>query len=89
VHPRFSDASPAATRERAVSLAGTDLGALYANLADFLAMSSNEEANLATLTSRVAPAPVVRVPFLPTDVHDLDGLGTIAAHLFRSGASAG
>jgi hypothetical protein len=30
----------------------------------------------------VAPAPVVRVPFLRTDVHDLDGLGLVADHLF-------
>ena len=89
VHPRFSDASAGAVRERATSLEGTDLGSLYANLADFLAMSSNEETNLATLTSRVAPAPVVRVPFLSTDVHDLDGLGTIAEHLFRSRAGVG
>lgn len=85
VHPRFSDAAPDAVRERASSLAGTDLGALYENLADFLTMSSNEETNLADLTRRVAPAPVVRVPFLSTDVHDLPGLGTIADHLFRSG----
>ena len=89
VHPRFSDASAGAVRERATTLEGTDLGSLYANLADFLAMSSNEETNLTTLTSRVAPAPVVRVPFLSTDVHDLDGLGTIAEHLFRSRAGVG
>ena len=75
--------------ERATTLEGTDLGSLYSNLADFLAMSSNEETNLTTLTSRVAPAPVVRVPFLSTDVHDLDGLGTIAEHLFRSRAGVG
>jgi hypothetical protein len=35
------------------------------------------------LAGRVAPAPVVRVPFLTTDVHDLDGLDEIAGHLFR------
>ena len=83
VHPHFSDASPGALHERAHTFAGTPLGALYANLADFVTLSSNEEANLADLTRRIAPAPVVRVPFLPTDVHDLHGLTTVGDHLFR------
>ena len=34
------------------------------------------------LAAKVAPAPVVRVPFLATDVHDLDGLTTVGSHLF-------
>jgi hypothetical protein len=33
------------------------------------------------LTKRVAPAPVVRVPFLDSDVHDLDGLTRVAAFI--------
>jgi anion-transporting ArsA/GET3 family ATPase len=86
MHPRFSDASPDAMRERARTLAGTDLGGLYANLADFLAVSNREEAHLAGLADKVAPAPVVRVPFLQTDVHDLDGLAEVGRHLFGRGA---
>jgi anion-transporting ArsA/GET3 family ATPase len=82
VHPRFGDASPEAVRERARTLAGTDLGGLYDNLADFLAIAATEEGHLAGLAAKVAPAPVVRVPFLDSDVHDLDGLGQIARHLF-------
>lgn len=82
MHPKFSEASPTAMRERAHTLEGTDLGGLYANLADFLLVSTNEEAHLAGLASRVAPAPVIRVPFLQTDVHDLDGLAEIARYLF-------
>jgi anion-transporting ArsA/GET3 family ATPase len=81
MHPRFGDGSPEGMRERAHTLAGTDLGGLYANLADFLAVAATEEQHLAGLSTRVAPAPVVRVPFLETDVHDLDGLATIADHL--------
>ena len=38
--------------------------------------------------SKVSPAPVYRVPLLNTDVHDLDGLGTIADLLF-AGPSGG
>lgn len=82
MHPRFATGDARATRERARTFAGTALGGLYANLADFQQVASNEEEHLAGLAERVAPAPVVRVPFLESDVHDLDGLGLIAGHLF-------
>jgi len=87
MHPRFGE-GPAvagwaeATRERSESLAGTDIGSLYRNLADFQLVASREEENLIGLAERVAPAPVVRVPFLRSDVHDLDGLRQIEAELF-------
>jgi anion-transporting ArsA/GET3 family ATPase len=84
MHPRFAGAATAPVlRERARALAGTDLGAQLHNLADFVQVASNEEAHLRGLAARVAPAPVVRVPFLASDVHDLDGLDEIAAHLFE------
>jgi anion-transporting ArsA/GET3 family ATPase len=89
MHPRFSDASPDAMRERSRTLEGTDLGALYGNLADFITVASREEAHVAGLADRVAPAPVVRVPFLQSDVHDLDGLAEVARHLFRHPAPSG
>lgn len=82
VHPHFGDAAPEAVRERARTHAGTDLGGLYENLADFLTIAATEESHLAGLAAKVAPAPVVRVPFLDSDVHDLEGLGHVAAHLF-------
>jgi anion-transporting ArsA/GET3 family ATPase len=82
MHPQFTDARPDDLRARATTFAGTDLGGLYANLADFATVASNEEAHLAGLASSVAPAPVMRVPFLATDVHDLDSLATIAGYLF-------
>jgi anion-transporting ArsA/GET3 family ATPase len=89
MHPRFSDASPDAMRERSRTLEGTDLGALYGNLADFITVASREEAHVAGLADRVAPAPVVRVPFLQSDVHDLDGLAEVARHLFRHPGPSG
>ncbi len=82
MHPRFSAASPGSLAARARTLEGTDLGALYANLAEFTAVATEEEEHLRGLTERVAPAPVLRVPFLRSDVHDLDGLGEVARHLF-------
>ena len=42
-------------------------------------------AALAGLADQVAPAPIIYVPFLRSDVHDLDGLAEIGTHLFRSG----
>jgi anion-transporting ArsA/GET3 family ATPase len=79
MHPTFGKGLAEATRERAETLAGTDLGGLYRNLADFQLVASREEHHLAGLASAVAPAPVVRVPLLPTDVHDIDGLTDLAA----------
>ena len=35
-------------------------------------------------STRVGAVPVGRIPLLATDVHDLDGLGRIAAHLFAA-----
>jgi anion-transporting ArsA/GET3 family ATPase len=81
MHPRFGDGLAEATAERAHTLEGTDLGGLYRNLADFQLVASREEEHLSGLAEAVAPAPVVRVPFLSTDVHDLDGLQLVASHL--------
>jgi anion-transporting ArsA/GET3 family ATPase len=83
LHPRFGETGTAGSdRERAQTLAGTELGGLYANLADFREVSEREETHFAELAAKVAPAPVGRVPFLSGDVHDLEGLTTIGGHLF-------
>ncbi|MCB0977375.1 MAG: hypothetical protein KDB02_07935, partial [Acidimicrobiales bacterium] len=82
MHPRFSDALPEALSAHADTLEGTDLGGLFRNLADFALVSGREEEHLSGLTEQVEPAPVVRVPFLRSDVHDLDGLRLVADHLF-------
>ncbi len=86
VHPRFADRRPEAASRRADALADTPLAPFARNLADFALLAGTEDDHLAGLTGRVAPAPVVRVPFLDTDVHDLDGLDRIAAHLFPDAA---
>ena len=48
--------------------------ALAANLADLDRVASREEQHVAVLAERLPGAPVVRVPFLADDVHDVDGL---------------
>jgi anion-transporting ArsA/GET3 family ATPase len=82
VHPRFSTSSPAELDARATTLAGTELGGLYANLAEFTHIADNEAHHLEGLARRVAPAPVMMVPFLRADVHDLDGMAMVASYLF-------
>ena len=81
MHPNFLEGLAEATRERANSLEGQAIGDLYRNLADFQLVSSREEEHLAELAETVSPAPVVRVPFLRSDVHDLDGLRQIQVHV--------
>ena len=82
MHPTFTDELPEALAERARTLEGTDLGDLFRNLADFALVASREEEHLAGLADQVAPAPVIRVPFLRSDVHDLTGLALVGDHLF-------
>jgi anion-transporting ArsA/GET3 family ATPase len=85
LHPRFDGSAGGlgeADRERSTTLAGSVLGTLYANLADFRLVAQREEEHLAGLTAKVAPAPVARVPFLRSDVHDLDGLAEVGRYLF-------
>ena len=85
VHPHFTDVAVPVLERRAAELAGTPLADLEANLVDFATVAASEDAHLEGLTGRVAPAPVIRVPFLPTDVHDVEGLDRVAAHLFDTG----
>ena len=50
--------------------------------AEFALIAAREEDHLTGLVDQVAPAPVVRVPYLRTDVHDLESLAIIGDHLF-------
>jgi anion-transporting ArsA/GET3 family ATPase len=83
-HPRFGTGLAEADRERALTLAGTPLGPLYENLADFSQMAEAEGNHIDALVLKVkAPAAVV-VPELSSDVHDLDGMADIARYLFAA-----
>jgi len=80
VHPRFGEGGlegRSQSREAAAALAP-----FYANLAEFTDIAGREESHFATLAAGVAPAPVARVPFLPADVHDIEGLRAVADELF-------
>ena len=63
--------------------------ALIENLRDFERVASREEAYVAELAERLPGTPVVRVPFLDTDVHDLQGLDRVGCWLFGPGEGSG
>ena len=65
-----------------------EVAALGQNLMDFDGVSNREEAHLAELMQRLPGTPVVRVPFLSSDVHDLRGLREIGAWLFEEASPA-
>ncbi len=89
VQPRFADdAQLESVRRQAGPTSGTQLDELIDNLSGYTTASDREEQAFADLVAQVSPAPVYRVPLLNTDVHDLDGLGTIADLLFADGGPA-
>lgn len=87
MQPRFGDGLAEASAARATTLAGTAIGAHFRNLAEMQTVADREDHHLADLAQEVAPAPVIRVPLLSTDVHDLATLGEVADHLLAAGAT--
>ena len=57
-------------------------GPLAENLNQLSTVAGREEGHVEELAQRLPGAPVVRVPYLADDVHDLDGLGEIARWMF-------
>jgi len=84
IQPRFgpvgAEKEDVAPPPPALSPAGP-LDTLRANLRDLDRMAELDESHFAGLAAQVAPAVLVRVPYLASDVHDLDGLALIADHL--------
>ena len=66
---------------------GPGVAALLENMKDLSEVAGREEQHVTALASRLPDTPIVRVPFLSDDVHDLDGLARMAGWLF--GAPAG
>ncbi len=85
VTPRWGPAAEGALRPGAGSDAGP-LRDLWANLEQLDGLARREEDHIARLVAATgddagAPVPVVRVPYLDGDVHDLAGLTTVGAYL--------
>jgi anion-transporting ArsA/GET3 family ATPase len=90
LHPHF-DARPAESlpvagagksgRVRSEATAEA-FAVLNDNWAELSAEAKREERCVAALAAQVAPASVARVPLIDSDVHDLEGVQTVADHLF-------
>jgi anion-transporting ArsA/GET3 family ATPase len=62
---------------------GPELAAkVEANYAEYEVLAARDRANLRRLTKRLSGEPVIVVPELDGDVHDLDGLAEMCAHLY-------
>jgi anion-transporting ArsA/GET3 family ATPase len=84
MHPAFGDGSTADARSRgarARSAGNDDLAAVWDNLAELRAIHELERAEVDAHLGQ-ARAPVVEVPLLPRDVHDLESLAHLSRHLF-------
>jgi len=83
VQPRFADDEQLDSLAAVIPVDQSEpLAQLIENLAGYTAASDREEKAFADLVAKVAPAPVYRVPLLNSDVHDLEGLGTVVDLLF-------
>jgi anion-transporting ArsA/GET3 family ATPase len=80
VHPDFPELAPVARPN-----AGA-LDELVENHDRLRQVAAEERQAVASLVEQVAPAPVVRVPLLDSDVHDVEGLASVADLLFAAGA---
>jgi anion-transporting ArsA/GET3 family ATPase len=83
VQPRFAHDDQLASLVRLEGDGPDDsLDQLIENLRGYTAASGREEQATAALVSKIAPAPVYRIPLLNSDVHDVSGLRRIADLLF-------
>jgi anion-transporting ArsA/GET3 family ATPase len=64
------------------SVISPEVTALLTNLRDLDKVADREEQHVAALAERLPGAPIVRVPFLSDDIHDLDGLAAVGRWLF-------
>ena len=60
---------------------------LARNLAEYELLADRDERNIDLLRKRLGDAPLIRVPYLDTDVHDLGGLAEIDRYLFADEAT--
>jgi anion-transporting ArsA/GET3 family ATPase len=81
VHPTFGAGTAAEARAAAAAARG-DVAALWRNVAELRALVEAAHDELAPLAARLAEAPLVTVPLLSGDVHDLAGLEQIRSHVF-------
>lgn len=86
VYPRFEEAGGEAGGEPPAPRTSGPLAVLEANLAELRAVAQREEACLAVLAQRVGDTPLLKVPILSGDVHDLVALSELARWLVEPAA---
>jgi anion-transporting ArsA/GET3 family ATPase len=64
------------------------IDALLTNLRDLDNVATREEQHVEALAGRLPGAPIIRVPFLSDDIHDLGGLAAVGRWLFDTGPKA-
>jgi anion-transporting ArsA/GET3 family ATPase len=89
VHPRFGDGDAASARAAAATCDDPAMAAAWTNLAELRQVAEREDEQLAALHATLGGAPVVGVPLLAADVHDLAGLEVVARALTGDGREAG
>ena len=83
VHYAPAEAPDAGVEGELVELVGDDLARRVArNAADWRALAERDRLGLERLAAELDGEPLVRVPDLDDDVHDLDGLVRVNEHLF-------
>ena len=86
INRMFPNFGPVPTRLRQVASTDATIAALVANLRDLDGVASREEQHVNALADRLPGAPIIRVPFLSDDVHDLRGLTEVGRWLFDAAA---
>ena len=87
-HPRFGtgDAAEAANEaSRCAADRQATVAELWANVAELRLVAEREHAELGPLVERLGDAPLLEVPLLDGDVHDLASLAEIGSHLTGPG----
>ena len=88
VRPVVPDAGPDLAKQLSRDL-GADLAGRVAQTAgEAAALASRDAAGLARLKLALGDPPLVAVPQLPGDVHDLEGLAHVCEHLFGGDVAA-
>jgi anion-transporting ArsA/GET3 family ATPase len=59
-------------------------GRVEANFADYQALAARDARNIEHLAKELGRKPVIRVPYLDEDIHDLEGLAQVNRFLFAT-----
>jgi len=72
-------------QEEVEELLGPELGRRVAgNLEDFRRLAQRDQLSLVDLRKRLGRKPMIEVPDMEDDIHDLEGLGRMGEYLFSA-----